>query len=191
LPDRAAGRSAGCGRDSPVPSGEKRAEFRRIYQAFLAPESLSEPGRDDPNTGLYSPPMVKDPRPPKPGSFRARRTRSNLLAGRWRAAARAIRRGRIAAERRPSRSTAAKSSTRCGCSPQSSTASSSLRNRMPRPRSTLRAPRRATLGRRQIAILVAAVAVLALMALGLLVLGVEIREVASVSGTEQSGTPCG
>jgi hypothetical protein len=53
----------------------------------------------------------------------------------------------------------------------------------------LRAPRRATLGRRQIAIVVAAVAVLALMALGLLFWGLKSREVASVSGTEQSGTP--
>ena len=57
------------------------------------------------------------------------------------------------------------------------------------PRSTLRAPRRATLGRRQIAIAVAAVAVLALVALGLLFWGLKSREVASVSGTEQSGTP--
>ncbi|HEY4748614.1 MAG TPA: hypothetical protein VIH38_13655, partial [Steroidobacteraceae bacterium] len=55
------------------------------------------------------------------------------------------------------------------------------------PRSALRAPRRTMLGRRQIAIAVAAVAVLTLAALGLLFWGMKSREVASVSGTEQSG----
>jgi len=131
--------------------------------------------------------MVKDPRPPKPGSSEPDDPLDLL---------RALARSRESDPSRPDRG---------GASPEPEHGGEKLdalrvlaakldRQLKPtepdaKPRSTLRAPRRATLGRRQIAIVVAAVAVLALMALGLLFWGLKSREVASVSGTEQSGTP--
>jgi len=131
--------------------------------------------------------MVKDPRPPKPGSSEPDDPLDLL---------RALARSRESEPSRPDRG---------GASPEPEHGGEKLdalrvlaakldRQLKPtepdaKPRSTLRAPRRATLGRRQIAIVVAAVAVLALMALGLLFWGLKSREVASVSGTEQSGTP--
>jgi len=131
--------------------------------------------------------MVKDPRPPKPGSSEPDDPLDLL---------RALARSRESDPSRPDRG---------GASPEpehggekldalrvlAAKLDRQLKSTEPdaKPRSTLRAPRRATLGRRQIAIVVAAVAVLALMALGLLFWGLKSREVASVSGTEQSGTP--
>ncbi len=131
--------------------------------------------------------MVKDPRPPKPGSSEPDDPLDLL---------RALAGSRESDPSRPDRG---------GASPEPEHGGEKLdalrvlaakldRQLKPtepdaKPRSTLRAPRRATLGRRQIAIVVAAVAVLALMALGLLFWGLKSREVASVSGTEQSGTP--
>jgi len=131
--------------------------------------------------------MVKDPRPPKPGSSEPDDPLDLL---------RALAGSRESDPSRPDRG---------GASPEpehggekldalrvlAAKLDRQLKSTEPdaKPRSTLRAPRRATLGRRQIAIVVAAVAVLALMALGLLFWGLKSREVASVSGTEQSGTP--
>ena len=131
--------------------------------------------------------MVKDPRPPKPGSSEPDDPLDLL---------RALAGSRESDPSRPDRG---------GASPEPEHGGEKLdalrvlaakldRQLKPtepdaKPRSTLRAPHRATLGRRQIAIVVAAVAVLALMALGLLFWGLKSREVASVSGTEQSGTP--
>ena len=131
--------------------------------------------------------MVKDPRPPKPGSSEPDDPLDLL---------RALAGSRESDPSRPDRG---------GASPEpehggekldalrvlAAKLDRQLKSTEPdaEPRSTLRAPRRATLGRRQIAIVVAAVAVLALMALGLLFWGLKSREVASVSGTEQSGTP--
>jgi len=131
--------------------------------------------------------MVKDPRPPKPGSSKPDDPLDLL---------RALAHNRESDPSRPDRGQASPEPEHGGekldaLRVLAAKLDRQLKSTEPdaKPRSTLRAPRRATLGRRQIAIVVAAVAVLALMALGLLFWGLKSREVASVSGTEQSGTP--
>ncbi len=131
--------------------------------------------------------MVKDPRPPKPGSSKPDDALDLL---------RALAHNRESDPSRPDRGQASPEPEHGGekldaLRVLAAKLDRQLKSTEPdaKPRSTLRAPRRATLGRRQIAIVVAAVAVLALMALGLLFWGLKSREVASVSGTEQSGTP--
>src|SRR6267378_1817044 len=130
--------------------------------------------------------MVKDPRPPKPGSSEPDDPLDLL---------RALAGSRESDPSRPDRG---------GASPEpehggekldalrvlAAKLDRQLKSTEPdaKPRSTLRAPRRATLGRRQIAIAVAAVAALALVGLGFLFWGLKSRESASVPGTEQSGT---
>jgi len=130
--------------------------------------------------------MVKDPRPPKPGSSEPDDPLDLL---------RALAGSRESDPSRPDRG---------GASPEpehggekldalrvlAAKLDRQLKSTEPdtEPRSTLRAPRRATLGRRQIAIAVAAVAALALVGLGFLFWGLKSRESASVPGTEQSGT---
>jgi hypothetical protein len=131
--------------------------------------------------------MVKDPRPPKPGSSEPDDALDLL---------RALARSRESDPSRPDRGRESPEPAHGGekldaLRVLAAKLGRQLKSTEPdaEPRSTLRAPRRATLGRRQIAIAVAAVAVLALAALGLLFWGMKSREVASVSGTEQSGTP--
>jgi hypothetical protein len=131
--------------------------------------------------------MVKDPRPPKPGSSKPDDALDLL---------RALAHNRESDPSRPDRGQASPEPEHGGekldaLRVLAAKLDRQLKSTEPdtEPRSTLRAPRRATLGRRQIAIAVAAVAVLALVALGLLFWGLKSREVASVSGTEQSGTP--
>ena len=131
--------------------------------------------------------MVKDPRPPKPGSSEPDDALDLL---------RALARSRESDPSRPDRGRESPEPEHGGekldaLRVLAAKLDRQLKSTEPdaEPRSTLRAPRRATLGRRQIAIAVAAVAVLALAALGLLFWGMKSREVASVSGTEQSGAP--
>jgi hypothetical protein len=120
--------------------------------------------------------MVKDPRPPKPGSSEPDDALDLL---------RALARNREGDPSPPEHGGEKLDALRV----LAAKLDRQLKSTEPdaEPRSTLRAPRRGTLGRRQIAIVVAAVAVLA--ALGLLFWGLKSREVASVPGTEQSGAP--
>jgi hypothetical protein len=130
--------------------------------------------------------MVKDPRPPKLGSSEPDDALDLL---------RALARSRESDPARPDR---ARASPEPDHGSEKLDALRVLAAKLDRqlkstepdtePRSTLRAPRRATLGRRQIAIAVAAVAALALVGLGFLFWGLKSRESASVPGTEQSGT---
>ena len=131
--------------------------------------------------------MVKDPRPPKPGSSEPDDALDLL---------RALAHNRESDPSRPDRGRESPEPAHGGekldaLRVLAAKLDRQLKSTEPdaEPRSTLRAPRRATLGRRQIAIAVAAVAVLALVALGLLFWGLKSRDVASVPGTEQSGTP--
>jgi hypothetical protein len=129
--------------------------------------------------------MVKDPRPPKPGSSEPDDALDLL---------RALARSRESDPSRPDRGRESPEPEHGGEKLDAFRVLAAKLDRQLKstesdaePRSALRAPRRATLGRRQIAIAAAAVAVLALAALGLLFWGMKSREVASVSGTEQSG----
>src|SRR4030088_1007331 len=132
--------------------------------------------------------MVKDPRPPKPGSSEPDDALDLL---------RALARSRESDPAQPDRARASPEpdhgrekldALRVLAAKLDRQLKSTDPNAERGP--TLRAPRRsAPLGRRrQIGIAAAAVAVLALM-LGLLFWGLKSREVASVSGTEQSETP--
>jgi hypothetical protein len=131
--------------------------------------------------------MVKDPRPPKPGSSEPDDALDLL---------RALARSRESDPARPDRARASPEpdhgSEKLDALPVlAAKLDRQLKSTDPNADRgpTLRAPRRsATLGRRQIGIAAAAVAVLGLM-LGLLFWGLKSREVASVSGTEQSETP--
>ena len=130
--------------------------------------------------------MVKDPRPPKPGSSEPDDALDLL---------RALARSRESDPSQPDRGRASPEPEHGGekldaLRVLAAKLDRQLKSTEPdtEPRSTLRAPRRATLGRRQIAIAVAAVAALALVGLGFLFWGLKSRESASVPGTEQSGT---
>src|SRR4030081_3771899 len=130
--------------------------------------------------------MVKDPRPPKPGSSKPDDALDLL---------RALAHNRESDPSRPDRGQASPEPEHGGekldaLRVLAAKLDRQLKSTEPdtEPRSTLRAPRRATLGRRQIAIAVAAVAALALAGLGCLFWGLKSRESASVPGTEQSGT---
>ena len=131
--------------------------------------------------------MVKDPRPPKPGSSEPDDALDLL---------RALARSRESDPSRPDRGRESPEPEHGGEKLDAFRVLAAKLDRQLKstepdaePRSALRAPRRTMLGRRQIAIAVAAVAVLTLAALGLLFWGMKSREVASVSGTEQSETP--
>jgi hypothetical protein len=131
--------------------------------------------------------MVKEPRPPKPSSS-APDDALDLL--------RALARSRESDPARPDRGQASPEPDHGGekldaLRVLAAKLDRQLKSTEPEaePRSTLRAPRRgAALGRRQIAIAVAAVAALALAGLGFMFWGLKSREIASVPGTEQSGT---
>src|SRR5712671_4302929 len=129
--------------------------------------------------------MAKDPRPPKPGSSEPDDALDLL---------RALARSR---ESDPARADRGRASPEPDHGDEKLDALRVLAAKLDRqlkstepgaePRSTLRAPRRgATLGRRQIAIAVVAVAALGLVGLGFVFW--KSREIASVPGTEQSGT---